>query len=249
MKSAALIILIAFTSCAVPVSYVNNIPRSSGLEEKGDVLLNANVGSDARARDKNFQLGMAWSPVQHFGLAIEYSGHLRLDDMSHDELYFYSGSLIYYRPLSNGATIEFLLSAGEGQVNGDISFVNHSLFNAETFEIDARYRTRSFQANYNLDSKNEDTKLSFGFRVRNTQFSKYSYIRTLDNTVTDRSYQKDDLSIYVLDPFIESNQKLIGKLFFNSRVSYSFLDGPIRNGFRHPFYKRLGVSCGLQLKL
>lgn len=249
MKHTFLILIIVFSSCAAPISYVNNIPRSSGLEEEGDVRLNVNIGSDTRGRDKVIQVGAAWSPIENFGLDIEYSGHLKIDDsnQSLDNVNFLNGSLIYYHTLSSGSSLEFKLSAGTGRVNGQIDDNHVPILNTESILIDTQYRTYSAQANYNFLIPNESTRASVGFRARKIDFDNYTYIRIVNDN-SDQSFETENWDVYVLDPFIEVNQEINENLNFNSRLSYSIFNGTIRDNFRHPFHKKLGVTVGIQFK-
>lgn len=246
MKYYLPVILIAITSCAAPVSYVNNLPRATNLKEKGDVRLNVGLGSDFTARNKIAQIGFAYSPIQNFGIDLEYSGYLKLEQEREqlDKLRFFRGSLIYYIPFANSSGQEFQLGIGRGKVIG-ISQIQNFL-TPEDFGISAEYLTYSFQTNYNFIDPSDGVDVSIGFRARNISFHTYTYDKYQDGFPTGQSLSRDNWDVQIIDPFVEVNQEIGENVFINTRASYSFLNGEIVDGFRHPFHRRLGFSLGLQ---
>lgn len=250
MKHLFLVTLAILSSCAAPISYINNLPKSSGLQEKGDVIVGVNLGSDVTRRDKMIQARAAWSPIQNFGFDLEYTGHLKLEGKNErlDKIQLIEGSLIYYQPVNGKSGVEFKISMGSGEVGGFSTIFNFPGLPAEKFIVFSEYRTLGFQSNYNFALPDENSKLTLGFRVRNVQFDNYLYSRFRDETLTGQSFSQANWNVYILDPFLEVNQEISGSLYLNYRVSYSILDGTVRDSFRHPFYRRLGISLGMQMR-
>ncbi len=212
--------------------------------------MNFNLGSDTRGRDKVIQFGAAWSPVASLGLDIEYSGLMKLDnnEESLDNARFLNGSLIYYHTFTTGSSLEFKLGAGTGKVNGEIADNNIPIFSVESISVETKYNTYSLQANYNFTIPNEKSRASIGLRGRKIHFDNYSYIRTINNN-SDQSFESENWDVYVLDPFIEVNQEIGSNFNLNYRLSHSFFNETIRDNFRHPFFKKLGITIGVQARL
>lgn len=250
MKNIDLLLLVLLSACAAPVSYINNVPRSSGLEEGGDVNVNVNIGSDLRGRDKVFQFGGAWSPTNNFGLEVEWVELMLLDanPESLEKMRFLRGSMIYYQKFTNQSTLEFKLGIGSGEIQGEIEDSSIPIFSAQDILIDSRYKTLDFQTSYNMYVSSENVKTSIGFRARRVAFDSYAYTRIINDN-SGKSFVTENWNVYFLDPFIEVKQEVNETLSFNSSLSFSFLNGTIRDDFRHPFHKRLGLSLGLQIKL
>ena len=245
MKYLPLAFIVISLSCSAPISYVNNVPRTSMLEEKGDVYLKANLGPDPRGRAQIIQFGGAWSPIQHFGLDIEYSTRMNLfgRDDSYDKIRAFDGHLVYFIPFDNESNLEFKLGYGTGMIEGSNGDVSPDLFNLpfidEDFIVNSKFNTLSGQVNYNFYDSDDQARLSFGMRGRRIEMEEYFY-------QTNKDSVSGTFSTYSFDPFIEINKE-IGSLSINSRLSYSFLsDEVFEDGRVHPHFTHVGFSLGLQ---
>lgn len=253
MKLCWLIFLLSlFCSCSAPISYVNSLPRSSGLEKEGDLNLRAGFGSDFKGKDQVFQLGGAWSPIQRLGVDLEYTGRVNLfgSDKAFDRLNSLNSSLFYYIPLKNRSSVELSVGYGVGEVNGSYFSPNggnvlgnifNSLFDPD-FVVDSKFKNLSSQINYNFYDQSDHTSLSIGIRARKIHFDNY-YYETTNQLITDR------FDTFTLDPFFEMNNE-IGKIIVNTRLSYSYF--PNGNYFQnnvHPNFSKVGLAFGLKYRI
>ncbi|MEP1034775.1 hypothetical protein [Ekhidna sp.] len=253
MKYNPFFLLLIISSCSAPISYVNNVPRSSGLKEAGDASIRAGLGSDFKGKDQVIQIGGTWSPIQRIGLDLEYSGRMNLfnSKRSFDKLTALNSSIIYYIPMENRSGLEFSLSYGFGIVRGEhnpearlggdpTGRIYLSLFEDE-FIIDTEFETISGQVNYNLYDQSDNAELSIGMRVRSIDFEKYYY-------ETNKDLISDAFQTLTLDPFIEMNNEL-GRFLINARLSYSYFpEGTYSVKRVHPHFSKVAVALGLQYR-
>ncbi|MFY0600907.1 MAG: hypothetical protein JXR03_14630 [Cyclobacteriaceae bacterium] len=104
--SILLVILVLTFSCSAPINYINNLPGTSGLEQKGDFNVKANMGADWRVLDDVYDLDMAWSPVKSLGVKTHLTGKGSSNYFS--RLVYRDISLVYYKDLKNGMQFELV---------------------------------------------------------------------------------------------------------------------------------------------
>lgn len=242
-----------FYSCS-PVSYINHSPSSSMLEQQGDAYINSGFGIDMNSI--NVKAGLAWSPIERYGIEAEYTGKIkgRYDQVSNG-----SGSLVYYIPLKNRSSFEFQAGYGWGKLRGHDNLAREDgttirnpdrnplpyLFAQvldDGFALEAKHTTLKMQANYNFHQSEKDRRITVGLGSRVIRFSDYLY-----KTKGDSLY--GSFNAVTLDPFVELNQN-IGRVIFNARVSHTFLPQAQKTEKRvHPHFSKAIFSFGFQFKI
>lgn len=241
MKIPLLYLLLLLSSCSAPIAYLNTVPRSSGLEKKGDVNANADLGLNP----KTIQTGMSWSPFQRIGVSGDYF----LNISKHDKLSYAEGRFTYYIPFKNTSRLEFNIGLGKGRITDDRSGRQFLTDVSYDYQVRSIYLTKSIQANYTLSDMDDGWRFTIGLRGRNIVFDEYSYTKYIDDEETNSYSDNSRWNVFILDPFIEMNQEFDDfSIYYRFNVSRAIY-GHTLNPKHHPNYNPTGISIGTIFKL
>lgn len=246
--------LLVLASCRAPMSYINSVPESSLLEEKGDFNVKFSSGADFTFEEKTFLISSNWAPHQNFGISWETSflHHNKSNSSFFSYLKAWNIGLVYFKKLDSKSGYEIKSGYGKGGVQGAERFSTYkndyfdpfNFYTRDKFKIDSDFQYLFFQPSVylypDLDTK---TRVALGMRTSLIQFEKY-YFESMKYGIFE-----DKFSILSFDPFLQTTF-YFWHFGVNTSLTYSFRIGDsvfAKNS--HPNYKRFAISVGVLFRL
>lgn len=244
IQIAGLLCLLA--SCRAPMSYVNSVPTSSLLEEKGDFNVQAGLGADYTFSDKTFDVAANWALAEQCGITwqttfLHKDGY---DKTFFDDLYSWNFGLVYYQKKSSVEGFELKLTYGQGHLQGEDEFSQSFYWNPDKLRIKTDFSRFNLQPSYNYypqDSPN--ARITTGIRLSYIQFDSYFF------ESNRHGLYSDSFGIVSFDPFLQTIV-FLGPFGVNTGFAYSFRS--VQRVFaqhKHPNYKKFAFTVGILIHL
>lgn len=243
---------VLFWSCQAPIAYVNSLPGSSQLKQKGDLNAKANLGADWRISDRIYDFDLAWSPINKVGIRTHITtiGIHKNPESYFEKLLYKDFALVYYDKKSKNLGYELIIGIGNERTESEpiqFSTGRNPDFFVPTVPI-SEYASLNqstkfyFQPSISF-SVPQEKNLEIIVGLKNQFVNHHQLYYQVGREVLFNGAFKE----LTFDPFIES---VFSKGYFglNSKIGYT-IHTSNHGSLNHPIHKRLYYSIGVFINL